>query len=849
MKATGPRKSSVGVPSIAESARYSLAEMGPGRSVRTLRGLNQTDGFDCPSCAWGDPDPERRKTAELCENGVKAVAWEATRKRVGAAFFAEHSVADLRERDGHWLEAQGRLTRPMRLAPGATHYTPVTWEEALTLLADRLRGLAAPDRAVFYTSGRTSNEAAFLYQLLARRFGTNNLPDCSNMCHESSGAALTQTLGLGKGLISYDDITDHADLIVVVGQNPGTSHPRMLTALERAKRRGARIIAANPLPEAGFGRFHNPQTPRGLLGPGTRLADRWLPVRVNGDLALFAGLNKALTAREDARPGSALDHDFIDRYCEGFEAAATAWRALDWRRLETMAGLSRRTIEDCADEVLAADGVVVCWAMGLTQHRNAVATIREIVNFLLLRGNVGRPGAGPAPIRGHSNVQGDRTMGIWEKMPDAFLDRLRDEFGFEPPRAPGLDTVDAIRAMRDGAVDVFMGLGGNFAAATPDTEVTEAALARCALTVHVATKLNRSHLCHGTEALLLPCLGRTERDVQASGEQFVTVEDTMAMVHASHGRLPPGSPQLRSEVAIIADLGRELFGDGGDGGEARGSGGGDGGEAGGSGGGDGGEAGGSGGGDGGEAGGSGGGDGGDARGSGGGDGGEAGGSGGGDGGDARGDGGGGSGGGRDGAGGGLGWRAMRDDYTVIRRHIEHVVPGFHAFEQRVRRPGGFMLPRAPRDSRTFPTPTGKARFTVNPPTAAEVPPGHLLLTTVRSHDQFNTTVYGFDDRYRGIKGGRRVVFLNGDDLRDLGLRDGDLVDLVSVSPDGERRARGFRAVRYPAPRGCAAAYYPETNVLAPLDATAETSNTPATKSIPIRVEPSGGRARLTPGST
>ncbi|MFJ8104851.1 FdhF/YdeP family oxidoreductase [Streptomyces sp. NPDC096132] len=746
--ASGPRKSSAGVHGITESARYSLAEMGPKRSLRTLLKVNQADGFDCPSCAWGEPDPEHRKTAEFCENGVKAVAWEATRKRVDTAFFAEHSLADLRERDGHWLESQGRLVRPMHLAPGATHYTPISWDDAFALIAERLRGLADPDRAVFYTSGRTSNEAAFLYQLLARRLGTNNLPDCSNMCHESSGAALTEALGVGKGLISYADITDHADLVLVVGQNPGTSHPRMLTALEQAKRRGARVIAANPLPEAGFGRFRNPQTARGLAGPGTKLADRRLPVRVGGDLALFAALNRALIDREDARPGSALDHDFIDRHCEGFEEAAAAWRALDRSRLATMAGVSRRAIEDCVADVLAADSVVVCWAMGLTQHRNAVATIREIVNFLLLRGNIGRPGAGPAPIRGHSNVQGDRTMGIWEKMPDTFLDALRDEFGFEPPRAHGLDTVDSIRAMRDGEVDVFIGLGGNFAAATPDTEVTEAALANCALTVHIATKPNRSHLCHGTEALLLPCLGRTERDRQASGDQFVTVEDTMAMVHASRGRLLPGSPHLRSEVAIVAGLGQALFGDD------------------------------------------------------------------------------------------LGWRAMRDDYAVIRRHIEHVVPGFHAFEQRVRRPGGFMLPRAPRDSRTFPTPTGKARFTVNPPTAPEVPPGHLLLTTVRSHDQFNTTVYGFDDRYRGIKGGRRVVFLNRDDLRDLHLHDGDLVDLVSVNPDGERRAPAFRVVPYPTPRGCAAAYYPEANVLVALDSTAEISNTPATKSIVIRVEPS-----------
>ncbi|MGF1428546.1 FdhF/YdeP family oxidoreductase [Kitasatospora sp. LaBMicrA B282] len=749
---SGPKTSSVGLHGITESARYSVAEMGPRRSLHALLAMNQVDGFDCPSCAWADPSPEHRKTAEFCENGAKAVAWEATRKRVGPEFFAAHPIAELRRRDGHWLEAQGRLTEPLHLAPGATHYAPISWKAAFALTAERLRALPDPDRAVFYTSGRTSNEAAFLYQLLARRLGTNNLPDCSNMCHESSGAALAETIGVGKGVVTLADLTDHADLIIIVGQNPGTCHPRMLTALEQAKRRGARIIAANPLPEAGFGRFHNPQSARGLAGPGTQLTDRYLPVRINGDLALFAGLNRALLDREDAHPGTVLDHDFIRRYCDGFEACATAWRALDWQRIETMSGLSRRQIEEVAADAARAGSTVVCWAMGLTQHRNAVATIREIVDFLLLRGNIGRPGAGPAPIRGHSNVQGDRTMGIWEKMPDAFLDRLRDEFGFDPPRDHGLDTVDSIRAMRDGRIDVFFALGGNFVAATPDTGVTEAAMANCALTVHVATKLNRSHLCHGREALLLPCLGRTERDQQAGGEQFVTVEDTMAMVHASRGRLLPGSPHLLSEVAIIAGLGYELFGDD------------------------------------------------------------------------------------------LGWRTMRDDYAVIRRHIEHVVPGFHAFEQRARQPGGFMLPRGPHDSRTFHTATGKARFTVNPPTAVEVPAGHLLLTTVRSHDQFNTTVYGPDDRYRGIKGGRRVVLLNQEDLHDHRLHEGDLVDLVSVHPDGERRAPGFRAVRYPVPRGCAAAYYPETNVLVPLDSTAETSNTPASKSIVIRLESSSAPA-------
>jgi molybdopterin-dependent oxidoreductase alpha subunit len=742
-----PKTTSAGIPGIAAAMRYAVAEMGPKRSVQTLLKLNQTDGFDCPSCAWPDPAAAERKTAEFCETGVKAVAWEATRKRVGREFFAAHSIADLREQDGHWLEHHGRLVEPMYLAPGATHYAPISWDDAITLVADELRGLADPNRAVFYTSGRASNEAAFVYQLLARRLGTNNLPDCSNMCHESSGTALTETIGVGKGVVTLEDISEHAELIIIVGQNPGTNHPRMLTALERAKRRGGRIVVANPLPEAGFGRFHNPQTPRGLAGPGTQLADRLLPVRVNGDLAMFAGLAKVLLAVEDESPGTVLDREFIDTYTDGFAAAATAWRALDWATIEAQSGLTRAQIEEFAGDVVVARSIVVCWAMGLTQHRNAVATIREIVNFLLLRGNIGRPGAGPSPIRGHSNVQGDRTMGIWEKMPDRFLDALRDEFGFEPPRAPGSATVDTIRAMRDGKVDVFMALGGNFVAATPDTAVTEKAMGNCALTVHVATKLNRSHLFHGRQALLLPCLGRTERDVRSGTEQFVTVEDSMSMVHASRGRLAPASDQLRSEVATVTELGHRLFGED------------------------------------------------------------------------------------------LGWRAMGADYRIIRKHIEHVVPGFHAFEDRVAAPGGFMLPRGPHDSRTFPTATGKARFTVNPPDSVEVPAGHLLLQTVRSHDQFNTTVYGLNDRYRGIKGGRRVVFINPDDLRERGLEDGDLVDLISVWKDGERRARRFRAVQYPTARGCAAAYFPEANVLVPLDSTAVGSNTPTSKSVVIRVEP------------
>ena len=749
LEVSPPKSGSVGIPGIVESMRYAMAEMGPRRSVATLLKMNHVDGFDCPSCAWPDPEPGERKLAEFCENGAKAVAWEATRKRVRPAFFAEHSVQQLRQLDDHNLEHFGRLTDPMYLAPGASHYTPISWDDALRLVADRLTALPDPNRAVFYTSGRCSNEAAFVYQLMARRLGTNNLPDCSNMCHESSGAALTQTIGVGKGVVTRADIAEHADLIMIAGQNPGTNHPRMLTALEEAKRRGARIIAINPLPEAGFGRFHNPQTPRGLAGPGTQLADRLVPVRVNGDLALFNGLNKVLTAREDAAPGTVFDHDFLSTYCDGLDEALAAWRELDWATIEQQSGLTRGEIELIADDVLAAGSIIVCWAMGLTQHRNAVATIREITNFLLLRGNIGRPGAGPSPIRGHSNVQGDRTMGIWEKMPASFLDKLRDEFGFDPPRANGYDTVDSIRAMRDGKVDVFFALGGNFVAATPDTAVTEAAMANCALTVHVATKLNRSHLCHGTEALLLPCLGRTELDVQASGEQFVTVEDSMAMVHASTGRLKPGSKNLRSEVAVVTGLAHRMFGED------------------------------------------------------------------------------------------IGWQQMGDDYRVIRKHIEHVVPGFHAYEERASAPGGFMLPRGPHDSRTFPTDNGKAHITVNPPTAVQVPDGHLLLQTVRSHDQFNTTVYGLNDRYRGIKGGRRVVFVHPDDLAARGLHDGDRVDVISDDGGTERRAKSFRAVAYPTTKGCVAAYFPEANVLVPLDSVAEVSNTPASKSVIVRLEPAG----------
>ncbi|MDO8214118.1 FdhF/YdeP family oxidoreductase [Conexibacter sp. CPCC 206217] len=752
-----PHTYAAGVEAVAVALRHAQGEMGIARSVKTLVRLNQADGFDCPGCAW--PDPVHTHRAEFCENGAKAVAEEATRKRVGPEFFARHSVAELDGWTDYQLGRRGRLTHPMVLREGGTHYEPIAWEEAFGLIASELNALASPDEAIFYTSGRTSNEAAFAYQAFVRAFGTNNLPDCSNMCHESSGVALTETIGIGKGSVTIEDV-EHADLLLIVGQNPGTNHPRMLSSLEAAKRNGAKIVSINPLPEAGLMRFKNPQKPQGVLGHGTELADRWLQVRVNGDLALFQALSKLLLDAERAAPGTVLDRAFIDDCTDGFDAWAAALDQLDWDEVLAATGLTREEIEAVAQLAISSERTIVCWAMGVTQHKNAVATIREIVSFLLLRGNIGRPGAGVCPVRGHSNVQGDRTMGIYERPAPAFLDALGDALGFEPPREHGLDAVRAIRAMRDSGGQVFFAMGGNFAAAAPDTHATAAALRRCRLTVHVSTKLNRSHLVTGTQALILPTLGRTEVDMQARGAQDVTVEDSMGMVHHSRGTLPPASDQLRSEVAIVCGLARAVFGE--DSGGA----------------------------------------------------------------------------GAGGTGASIPWEELAGDYRRIRALIEAVVPGFDDFEAKIARPGGFALPHPPRDSRTFPTTTGKARFLVNPLTYARAPEGRLLLQTLRSHDQYNTTIYGLNDRYRGVKAGRRVVFVSRRDLDDLGLADGDVVDLVGEADDGvERRAERFRVIEYATPRGCAAAYYPETNPLVPLDSTADGSNQPASKSVVVRLVP------------
>ncbi len=751
VRVSEPKRWAAGVPGVVVGLRHALGRMGVRRSLRTLRAVNQKHGFDCPGCAW--PEGERRKLAEFCENGAKAVAYEADTRRLDAAFFARESLSALERRGDFWLGRQGRLVEPMHRPAGADHYQPISWDAAFDLIARELAALDSPDQAAFYTSGRTSNEAAFLYQLLARAFGTNNLPDCSNMCHESSGSALTETLGVGKGSVLLSDLAK-ADLIFVVGQNPGTNHPRMLTALEEAKRAGAHIVAVNPLPEAGLLRFKNPQRPSGLVGAGTTLADDFLQIRLNGDMALFQALGALLLAAEEAAPGSVLDREFIAEHTAGFDAYAAHLRALDWNAVREATGLERAAIEAVAERVRRSERIIVCWAMGLTQHRNSVATIKEVVNFLLLRGNVGRPGAGVCPVRGHSNVQGDRTMGIWERPKPQFLDALRDEFAFEPPRHHGYDVVESVKAMRDGRVRVLIALGGNFVAAAPDTAATEAAVRRCALTVQVSTKLNRSHVITGEQALILPCLGRTEIDERDGVERFVTVEDSMGMVHATRGTLAPADARLRSEVEIVSGLAARVVG---------------------------------------------------SR--------------------TRAD-----------------WPALAADYDLIRAHIANVVPGFEDFNVRARRPGGFTLPHGPRDARSFPTATGKANFTVNTLRVLRTPAGRLLLQTIRSHDQYNTTVYGLDDRYRGVHGGRHVVFVNPDDLSLLGVADGSFVDLVSEGEDGvERRARSFRVVGYPTAAGCAAAYFPETNVLVPLDSTAEVSNTPTSKSIVVRLEPTAAR--------
>ena len=737
---TAPKEQAAGIPAVVSSLQHVFGKAGVARGTKALLGLNQAGGFDCPSCAWPDPDGQRA-VAEFCENGAKAIASEAMPRTLGREFFAAHSVADLMAQSDAWHDLQGRLAGPMLLRENATQYEAITWEEAFAIVAEELRALGSPDEAVFYTSGRASNEAAFLWQMFARAFGTNNLPDCSNMCHESSGLALKEAVGVGKGTVTLDDFLE-AEVILCVGQNPGTNHPRMLSTLEAAVGKGARLVAVNPLKEAGLLGFAHPQHLRGILGKATPLASTYLQVRVNGDMALFRGLAKALVTI------GAADESFIRDHASGYEEYRSLLEATPWTEIEELSGIGRDEIEDLA--LLLAGGerrLITCWAMGLTQHRNAVATIREIANVHLLLGAIGRPGAGLCPVRGHSNVQGDRTMGIYEKMPEPFLAALEKQAGVPVPRKHGFDTVDSMHAMHEGRAKVFIALGGNFAQATPDSDYTAAALRNCRLTCHVATKLNRSHLIHGRRALILPCLGRSERD----DGRFVTTENSMGVVQSSEGKLAPASEELLSEPEIVARMAEAVLGDVGN----------------------------------------------------------------------------------------IRWRWLAEDYDRLRTWIEAVVPGFENFNARVRRPGGFYLPNAAKE-RVWNTPDGRANFSAAPLDAFRVAEGRFLLQTLRSHDQFNTTVYGLDDRYRGISGMRDIVFLNAEDLTALGVKPGGRIDITSHWHDGERHLNGFRAIPYDMPRGMAAAYFPEANVLVPAGHVAEGSNTPASKSIEVSITPSRG---------
>jgi molybdopterin-dependent oxidoreductase alpha subunit len=741
------RKSAGGFPAVLSSAKYTFKEMGAIRGTRTLLQLNQQQGIDCPGCAWPEPDGERSHF-EFCEEGAKHVADEATTKRVPPEFFKQWSVTALAQQSDQWLNAQGRITHPLILREGSYHYEAINWPDAFALVAGELNSLASPDEAIFYTSGRTSNEAAFLYQLFVRQFGTNNLPDCSNMCHESSGTGMKETLGFGKGTVTLADF-DLADAIFVIGQNPGTNHPRMLTSLLQAKRRGCKIVHINPLPETGLARFKHPQEVWTWLGKGTQLADLFLQVRINGDVALLKGIMKELFDAEERRPGSVFDREFINSHTSGFEEFRAALARVHWGDILEQSGVTKVKIEDAARIFIESECVIFCWAMGLTQHKNAVGNIQEIVNLMLLRGQMGKPGAGLCPVRGHSNVQGDRTMGIWEQPTAQFLDSLEKEFNFKPPRRHGLDTVHAIQAMYDGRAQVFFALGGNFLSATPDTEYTAEALRRCRLTAQVSTKLNRAHLITGQQALVLPCVGRTEIDLQESGPQMLTTENSMSVVEGWEGRLEPASKDLLSEPAIVVGLAKAVLGD-----RSR-----------------------------------------------------------------------------------VDWDGLLANYDRIRSHIEQVVPGFDDYNQRARQPGGFYLPNPIRQLE-FKTEDKKAHFTVHELPRHDLKPGQFLMMTMRSHDQFNTTIYGLDDRYRGIHNGRRVVFLNSDDIRVNRLHEGQLVDLISHFEGEERSAHGFTIVEYSIPRRCAATYFPETNVLVPVRNFADKSNTPASKSVVISIRPS-----------
>ncbi|MEE6289162.1 FdhF/YdeP family oxidoreductase [Georgenia sp. MJ173] len=742
-----PTGAAGGLKAVGVAFERGLKQGGVSRTLRSMYRVNQPNGVDCPGCAWPESITGDRKRIEFCENGAKALAEENTTRVATPGWWAKHSISELAGKSEYWLGQSGRITHPMIIREGDTHYRPVAWAEAFETIAEHIRA-TTPDRCTFYTSGRTPNETAFMYQLFARCLGTNNLPDCSNMCHESSGTALNPTIGIGKGTVSLEDL-EHSELVFVVGQNPGTNHPRMLASLAECRKNGGTVVAVNPLPEAGLLRFKDPQTPRGLLADGEPISDEFLQIKVGGDQALFQALGHLLLQREAEAPGEVIDRDFIESATDGFAEYAAARAQLDWAVTETATGLQRAEIEHIADLLAASKATIFCWALGITQQPHSVDTIKEIVNLLLVQGNFGKPGAGACPVRGHSNVQGDRTFGIWEKPTEDFLQRLDAEFEITSPREHGYDSTETMIAMARGEVDVFVSLGGNLAMANSDTARMEAGLQRTGLTVHISTKPNRSHVVHGKTSIILPTLGRTDRDDKhPGGPQFLSVENSMSVVSSTQGRLEPVSDHLLAEPVVIARIAEAVFG----------------------------------------------------------------------------------------ADHPVDWKAMADDYDVIRDHASRVITGTADYNRRVRDKYGFVLPNPPRDRREFATDQGKAQFTVRELEYLTPPKGHLVLQTVRSHDQYNTTFYGLDDRYRGISGGRRVILIHPGDLADAGFVDRELVDVVSMFRGEELRADSFRLVAYPTARGCAAAYFPEANALVHRNLVARESNTPGFKAIMVRFE-------------
>ncbi len=729
--------------SVYETLKHTFKEMGVVRSMRALLKMNQQHGFDCPGCAW--PDPEHpSKIAEYCENGAKALGDEATLAHIGAGFFAAHSVEELSRLSDFQLNKFGRLTEPLILRKGSIHYEPIGWQEAFDLIAAELHRLDNPDEAIFYTSGRSSNEAAFMYGMFARAFGTNNMPDCSNMCHESSGIALSETLGIGKGSTRLEDLYK-AEVIIVAGQNPGTNHPRMLSALEKCKENGGYIISINPLKETGLVNFKNPQNVKGMLGPGEDMADLHLAVNINQDIPLMKLILKKLAAC-DKETGKVFDHGFIQEYTTGYDALMADLESYTEQELLQPTGVSEAKVEEAVARLAESEKIIVCWAMGLTQHKNAVETIREYVNLLLLKGAIGKPFSGTCPVRGHSNVQGDRSVGIHHFVDEGMNKRIATHLGFTPPSHEGLDTMGAKEAMYEGRAKVFMCLGGNFLMAASDTDYTAKALQRCRLTVQVSTKLNRTHLVTGETALILPTLGRSEKDVNEGTTRFLTMENSMGQVRRSKGLLKPASGDIKSEPGIIAELAHTYFK-----GQHP-----------------------------------------------------------------------------------VAWKAMGQDYSLIREKIDQVVKGFDQTDERSEG-SGYYLPNNTRERDFSMLPHGRARITVNDLPDHHLEPDEMLLMTIRSHDQFNTTIYGLDDRYRGVYNERRVLFMNPIDMTSYGLSKQNVVDMRSTYDGVTRTARNFKVVPYDIPRGNLAAYFPETNVLVPYDCNAERSNTPISKSIRVRV--------------